>query len=336
MQNIIRNKTILTGDRPTGPLHIGHLAGSLLNRVRLQEHNEQTVLIANTQALTDNIRRPDKVRENVTQLMLDYLAVGLDPDKTRFVLQSGVPELYELTAIYMNLVNMGRLTRNPTIRNEIEQRGFGGNVPVGFLCYPISQAADITAFNADLVPAGKDQSPLIQQCNDIVRTVNDIAKAPVLRTADILTSDTPSLIGTDGLGKMSKSAGNAIFLSDGPDEIRRKVMGAFTDPEHIRISDRGNTKDNPVFQMLSAFDEDVDGLGELRDRYEEGGERGVGDVFMKRRLNDVLQEVIGPIRSRREAFAEDIGEIMHIMRCGTENGRSKAIKTVEKLRKLFF
>lgn len=336
MQSSIKGKTILTGDRPTGQLHIGHLAGSLLNRVRLQKTNDQTVLIANTQALTDNIRDPDKVRRNVRELMLDYLAVGLDPEKTRFVLQSGVPELYELTAIYMNLVNIGRLTRNPTIRNEIEQRGFGGNVPVGFLCYPISQAADITAFNADLVPAGKDQSPLIQQCNDIVRTVNDIAKAPVLRTADILTSDTPSLIGTDGLGKMSKSEGNAIFLSDGPDEIRRKVMGAFTDPEHIRISDGGNTKDNPVFQMLFAFDEDADGLAELRDRYEEGGEKGVGDVFMKRRLNDVLQELLRPIRLNRERLSTDLGEVMNLLCKGTDDGREIASETIRRVREVFF
>lgn len=273
----IQNRTILTGDRPTGPLHLGHLAGSLRARVALQEHNVQTVLIADMQALTDNARDPGKVRRNVEEIMLDYLAVGLDPAKTTFALQSGIPALSELTVLYMNLVTLPRLMRNPTIRAETAQRGFGSAVPAGFLCYPVSQAADITAFGADLVPAGEDQTPLIEQCNEIVRAVNGLGDRPVLKEASLLLSRAPRLLGIDGSAKMSKSAGNAILLSDDADTIKRKVMSAFTDPEHIRVSDPGKTEGNAVFALLDAFDPDRAEVERLKEHYRSGG---LGDVSM--------------------------------------------------------
>lgn len=328
----IQNRTILTGDRPTGPLHLGHLAGSLQARVALQEANRQTVLIADMQALTDNARDPGKVRRNIDEVMLDYLAVGLDPSRTTFVLQSGVPALAELTMLYMNLVTLPRLMRNPTIRAETAQRGFEAAVPAGFLCYPVSQAADITAFGADLVPAGEDQAPLIEQCNEIVRSVNGLAKAPVLKEADLLLSRAPRLPGIDGSAKMSKSAGNAILLSDDPDAIKRKVMSAFTDPDHLRVSDPGKTEGNAVFALLEAFDPDQAEVERLKAHYRAGG---LGDVAVKRRAVDVVEAVVKPIRDLRADYARDPAGVRSLLSAGTQKGAERAAETLKAVRGVF-
>lgn len=332
MLDHITNRTILTGDRPTGPLHLGHLAGSLRARVALQERNRQTVLIADMQALTDNARDPGKVRRNVEEVLLDYLAVGIDPAKTTIALQSGVPALAELTVLFLNLVTLPRLMRNPTIRAETAARGFEAAVPAGFLCYPVSQAADITAFGADLVPAGEDQAPLIEQTNEIVKAVNGLAGAPVLREAALLLSPTPRLLGTDGAAKMSKSAGNAILLSDDADAVRRKVMSAFTDPDHLRVSDPGKTEGNAVFALLDAFCEDRAEVAETKARYEAGG---LGDVVMKRRVVEVLEAVIAPIRERRARFAQDRGEVIAVLRAGTVRSAEAAQATLGRVRAAF-
>lgn len=332
MLDDVQNRTILTGDRPTGPLHLGHLAGSLRARVALQVRNRQTVLIADMQALTDNARDPARVRANVEEVMLDYLAVGLDPAHTTFALQSGVPAISELTVLYMNLVTLPRLMRNPTIRAETRARGFGSAVPAGFLCYPISQAADITAFGADLVPAGEDQAPLIEQSNEIVRAVNAVAGRPVLREAELLRSRTPRLLGIDGSAKMSKSAGNAVLISDGPDAIREKVMSAFTDPGHVRVSDPGRTDGNAVFALLDAFCEDRAEVEGVKARYEAGG---LGDVAMKRRAIEVVEAAVGPIRERRARFSRDRGEVLAVLRRGTLSSAEAAHATLGRVREAF-
>lgn len=332
MLDDVQNRTILTGDRPTGPLHLGHLAGSLRARVALQVRNRQTVLIADMQALTDNARDPARVRANVEEVMLDYLAVGLDPAHTTFALQSGVPAISELTVLYMNLVTLPRLMRNPTIRAETRARGFGSAVPAGFLCYPISQAADITAFGADLVPAGEDQAPLIEQSNEIVRAVNAVAGRPVLREAELLRSRTPRLLGIDGSAKMSKSAGNAVLLSDDADAVRVKVMSAFTDPGHIRVSDPGKTEGNAVFALLDAFCEDREEVTETRARYEAGG---LGDVVMKRRVVDVVEAVIAPVRAARAEHARDMGAVRAVLDEGTRQAADRAAETLRRVRGVF-
>lgn len=328
----IQNRTILTGDRPTGPLHLGHLAGSLLARVALQEHNHQTVMIADMQALTDNARDPGKVRRNVEEVLLDYLAVGIDPAKTTICLQSGIPALSELTVLYMNLVTLPRLMRNPTIKSEIEARGFGTGVPAGFLCYPISQAADITAFGADLVPAGDDQAPLIEQCNEIVRAVNGLGDHPVLKEASLLLSRAPRLLGIDGSAKMSKSAGNAILLSDDADTVRRKVMSAFTDPDHLRVSDPGKTEGNAVFALLEAFDPDQAEVERLKAHYRAGG---LGDVAVKRRAVDVVEAVVRPIREARADHAADLGGVRAVLAEGTAKSAERAAETLKDVRQVF-
>ncbi|MCE6958283.1 tryptophan--tRNA ligase [Cereibacter sphaeroides] len=328
----LRGRTILTGDRPTGALHLGHLAGSLSLRVALQESNAQTVLVADLQALTDNAGQPAKVRSAVREVMLDYLAVGLDPAKTTFALQSGLPALAELTMLYMNLVTVPRLLRNPTIRTETEARGFAGGVPAGFLCYPVSQAADITAFDADLVPAGADQAPLIEQTNEIVEAVNRQAGTRVLRRIDHLAGAAPRLPGIDGLGKMSKSGGNAILLSDPPEEIRRKVMRMFTDPGHLRVEDPGRTEGNVVFALLEAFDPDRGEVERLAEQYRAGG---LGDMVLKRRLDGILQELLRPIRERRAALAADPGAIDAVLRTGTELARGRTETVLDRVRDVF-
>lgn len=332
MLDHITNRTILTGDRPTGPLHLGHLAGSLRARVALQERNRQTVLIADMQALTDNARDPGKVRRNVEEVLLDYLAVGIDPAKTTIALQSGVPALAELTVLFLNLVTLPRLMRNPTIRAETAARGFEAAVPAGFLCYPVSQAADITAFGADLVPAGEDQAPLIEQTNEIVKAVNGLAGAPVLREAALLLSPTPRLLGTDGAAKMSKSSGNAILLSDDADAVRRKVMSAFTDPDHLRVSDPGKTEGNAVFALLDAFCEDRDEVEETKARYEAGG---LGDVVMKRRVVEVVDAVIAPVRKARAEHARDMGAVRAALDEGTRRAADRAAETLRRVRGVF-
>lgn len=309
--------TILTGDRPTGPLHLGHLAGTLEARVALQHDNEVFILVADMQALTDNAGRAADVAANVHEVVLDYIAAGIDPDKVTIVRQSDLPALAELTAFYLNIVSVPRLLRNPTIRAETEARGFGDGVPAGFLCYPVSQAADITAFGADLVPAGADQRPLVELAADIARDINRRSGREVLAVPRILEGHAPRLPGIDGVGKMSKSAGNAISLKDGPDEIRAAVMAMFTDPDHLRVADPGKIEGNVVFAMLDAFDEDAATVMALKSQYQLGG---LGDMALKRRLNGILQEKLAPMRDRRDRASADVGLVSEVL----ESGRRRA------------
>lgn len=324
-------ETILTGDRPTGPLHLGHYAGSLRNRVRLQEAHDQTLLIADLQALTDNVGRAAHVRRNVLEVALDYLAVGIDPARTTIALQSAIPELSELMVLYLNLVTVARLERNPTVRAEIEVRGFARDIPAGFFCYPVSQAADITGFRATLVPVGDDQLPMIELTNEIVRRLAHLAGHPVLRECRALLSDTPRLPGINGR-KASKSLGNAISLSAAPDEIHANVHAMFTDPGHIRASDPGRVEGNVVFAYLRAFDPCADEVAALESRYREGG---VGDAALKRRLEDVLQALLAPIRERRARFARDPGEVLALVRRGSDRGRAVAASVAANVRAAF-
>ena len=324
-------ETILTGDRPTGPLHLGHYAGSLRNRVRLQRDHDQTVLLADLQALTDHAGRSADVRRNVLEVALDYLAVGLDPSVTTIALQSAIPELAELTVHYLNLVTVARLERNPTVRAEIELRGFQRDIPAGFLCYPVSQAADITGARATLVPVGDDQLPMIEQTNEIVRRLAHLAGRPVLPECRALLSDTPRLPGVDGR-KASKSLGNAIALSATPDEISAAVRAMFTDPGHVRASDPGRVEGNVVFAYLRAFDPDQAAVAELEAHYRRGG---LGDMAVKRRLDDVLQALIAPIRERRATFAADPGEVLAIVARGTARARQVAAAVLTDVRGVF-
>ena len=321
---------ILTGDRPTGHLHLGHYAGSLRQRAELQNQYKQFVIIADAQALTDNAENPDKVRKNILEVALDYLAVGIDPKITTIFIQSLVPELAELTMYYLNLVTVSRLQRNPTVKDEIKQRDFGTSIPAGFLVYPISQAADITAFKADLVPVGGDQLPMIEQTNEIVRGFNRIYECSVLVEAKALLSNFPRLPGTDGKGKMSKSLGNVISLSDSADEVRHKIKTMYTDSKHLRVEDPGIVEGNPVFAYLDAFDSDKEGLENMKEHYRHGG---LGDVAVKRRLQEVLSVELDPIRIRREGFANDPEEVMRILKNGTAVARDVAVKTLDEVRK---
>lgn len=323
---------ILTGDRTTGPLHIGHYLGSLRNRVILQDTHDQFVLLADAQALTDNINNPEKVADNVLEVTLDYLAAGIDPEKTTICLQSALPALPELTMLYLNLVTVSRLERNPTIKEEIRARGFERDIPAGFLCYPIAQAADITAFRATVVPVGEDQLPMIEQTNEIVRRVNRSAGREVLPEAEALLSKFGRLPGIDGKAKMSKSLGNAIPLSASASEIRKAVQMMYTDPDHLRVSDPGKIEGNVVFTYLSAFDPDQETLAELKEHYQRGG---LGDMVLKERLNGILQDVIGPMRERRQAFARDMDSIRDIIRTGTGRARVVTETTLGEVRKAF-
>jgi tryptophanyl-tRNA synthetase len=324
-------ETILTGDRPTGPLHLGHYAGSLAGRVALQHAHDQTILIADLQALTDNSGRAADVRRNVSQLVLDYLAVGIDPAVTTIALQSSIPELSELTMLYLNLVTVARLERNPTVRAEIASRGFARDVPAGFLTYPVSQAADITAFRGTLVPVGDDQLPMIEQTNEIVRRLAFLAGRPVLPECRALLSNTPRLPGVDGR-KASKSAGNAIALSSTPDEIRRAVRSMYTDPAHVRVEDPGEVDGNVVFAHLRAFDPDAAAVAELEERYRRGG---LGDVALKRRLEAVLEAVIAPIRDRRSELARDPDLVDAVLARGTARARAVAAGVLADVRAVF-
>jgi tryptophanyl-tRNA synthetase len=326
-----RRETILTGDRPTGPLHLGHYAGSLRSRVRLQHEHAQTILLADLQALTDNAGRAADVRRHVLDVVLDYLAVGVDPDVTTIALQSGIPELAELTVLYLNLVTVARLERNPTVRAEIELRGFRRDIPAGFLTYPVSQAADITAFRATLVPVGDDQLPMIEQTNEIVRRLEHLAGHAVLPECRALLSETPRLPGVDGR-KASKSLGNAIPLSATADEVRAAVRAMFTDPEHRRASDPGRVEGNVVFAHLRAFDPDPLAVAELEARYRAGG---LGDVALKRRLEEVLEAQLAPIRARRAALADDPGEVLALVGRGTGRARAVAAATLAAVRDVF-
>lgn len=310
-------KTILTGDRPTGPLHLGHLAGTLLSRVRLQAENDITILVADMQALTDNSGRAAEVADNVREVVLDYIAAGIDPERVTIVRQSALPALSELTMFYMNLVSVPRLMRIPTIREEIAARNFDGGTPAGFLTYPVSQAADITAFGADIVPAGADQAPLVELTCEIVRKVNRTAGRTILRAPVLVQGTAPRLPGIDGAGKMSKSSGNAIAIKDGADELRAKVMSMFTDPGHLKVSDPGKVEGNVVFAMLDAFDPEREEVAELKAQYAAGG---LGDMILKRRLNDILQDLLAPMRARRAAAEAEHGLVEDIL----ERGRLRA------------
>ncbi len=328
--SVIHN--ILTGDRPTGALHLGHYAGSLRSRVELQGVHRQTLLIADLQALTDNAGRPAHVAANVLEVALDYLAVGIDPDRTTIALQSQLPALADLAMLYMNVVTVARLERNPTVKAEIEQRGFARDIPAGFLCYPVSQAADITAFRATLVPVGDDQVPMIEQTNEIVRRVNRLADADVLPECDALLSSTPRLPGVDGR-KASKSAGNAIPLGATSDEIAAAVHAMYTDPGHVRATDPGRVEGNVVFAYLDAFDPNTVAVAELKARYQLGG---LGDVVLKRRLIDVLEHHIAPIRARRAMLAQDLGYVRTVVERGTAIARGISDATARDVRRRAF
>ena len=340
----MKNKKImLTGDRPTGRLHLGHYVGSLRRRVELQNSNEFDeiyIMIADSQAITDNADNIEKIRQNVIEVALDYLACGLDPEKSTIFLQSQIPELCELTFYYLNLVTLSRLQRNPTVKQEIKLRDFETSIPAGFLTYPVSQAADITAYNANIIPVGDDQLPMIEQTREIVRSFNSLyGETLVEPTAELPKNKTCSrLPGLDGKAKMSKSLGNCIYLADSPEEIKKKVMGMYTDPNHLRVEDPGNTKDNPVFIYLDAFasDEHFDkylaeykNLDELKSHYERGG---LGDMKVKKFLNDVLQELLEPIRTRREELENHKEEIYQMLYEGSKKARLVAKETTNKVK----
>lgn len=320
---------ILTGDRPTGPLHLGHFVGSLQNRVRLQEEYKQYIIVADTQALTDNFESPGLVHDNVIEVVLDYLAVGLDPVKNTFFIQSCVPELYELTVHFLNLVTVSRLERNPTIKEEIKQKDFERSLPAGFLTYPVSQAADILAFKADLVPVGEDQNPMIEQTNEIVRKFNQVYATDCLKEVKGLIGSVGRLPGIDGKGKMSKSAGNAILLGDSTDVLKKKIQMMFTDPNHLRVEDPGQVEGNVVFMFLDFFDPDKEGLQAMKDHYRRGG---LGDSKVKARLLAVLDELLGPIRDRRAMYAGDKAQVMKMLKEGTEAAREVAAQTLGEVR----
>lgn len=337
------SKIILTGDRPTGKLHVGHYVGSLRRRVELQnsgEYDKIFIMIADAQALTDNADNPDKVRQNVVEVALDYMACGLDPAKSTLFIQSQIPELCELSFYYMNLVTVSRLQRNPTVKAEIQMRNFEASIPVGFFTYPISQAADITAFQATTVPVGEDQMPMLEQTREIVHKFNTVY-GETLTEPQILLPDNQAcmrLPGIDGKAKMSKSLGNCIYLSEEADEIKKKVMSMFTDPNHLRVEDPGSLEGNTVFTYLDAFcrDEhfaryftDYANLDELKAHYQRGG---LGDVKVKKFLNNVLQEELEPIRSRRKVLQKDIPYIYDVLKKGSEEARNVAAQTLEDVR----
>jgi tryptophanyl-tRNA synthetase len=328
-------QTILTGDRPTGPLHLGHYVGSLRNRVALQEQYETFVLIADVQALTDNFERPETLRANIREVVLDYLAVGLDPQKCAFVLQSLVPEIAELTIFYLNLVTLARVERNPTVKTEIAQK-FGHEVPMGFVCYPVSQAADITAFGAHLVPVGDDQKPMIELTREVVQRFNRLY-GETLVMPEGMYAEVSRLPGTDGGAKMGKSLGNAINLCDDPKTLNKKVMGMFTDPNRLTGREPGNVEGNPVFTYHDAFNPNRGRVEELKELYRRGGENEqgkplLGDVTVKRELAQVLEELLGPIRARREEFARDEGYVWDVVRDGTKRGRERAGQVMGRVR----
>ena len=337
-------KIILTGERPTGPLHIGHYVGSLRNRVRIQnegDYDEMYLFAADSQALTDNFDNPKKVRENVFEVALDNLACGIDPNKVNYFIQSEVSELTELTFYYMNLVTVSRLYRNPTVKEEIKLRGFEDSIPAGFFTYPVSQTADITAFKANIVPVGDDQLPMIEQAREIVRKFNSIYGETLVEPEAMLPKreNERRLVGTDGGAKMSKSLGNCIYLKDSAEEIKRKVFSMYTDPNHIKVSDPGNVEGNVVFTYLDVFCKEdsfekylpeYKSLDELKDHYRRGG---LGDMKIKAFLNDVLQEELKPIREKREELAKNPEYVYSVLKQGTENARKKAAETLKEVKK---
>jgi len=322
--------TILTGDRPTGPLHLGHYVGSLLNRVALQEKYKQYIIIADVQALTDNWEHPEKLKKNILEVALDYLAVGIDPNKSTIFIQSMIPQIAELTIFYLNLVTVARLKRNPTVKTEIQQKGFGESLPAGFFVYPVSQAADITVVKGNLVPVGEDQLPMIEQTNEIVRSFNRIYNCDVLVEAEALIPKFARLPGIDGQAKMGKSLGNAIFLSDPMDVVVEKVMSMYTDPGHIRVEDPGKIEGNVVFTYLDVFAPDSAEVEELKTHYQRGG---LGDVKLKRRLIEILNTFLEPIRERRKQLAKDPEYVMNILHEGTQKALAVAEQTLQEVRK---
>ena len=336
-------KIILTGDRPTGRLHVGHYVGSLRRRVELQnsgEFDKIFIMIADAQALTDNAENPEKVRQNIVEVALDYLSVGLDPAKSNIFIQSQITELTELTFYYMNLVTVARLQRNPTVKAEIKMRNFEASIPVGFMCYPISQASDITAFKATVVPVGEDQEPMIEQTREIVRKFNSVYGETLVEPEIMLPTDASCLRlpGIDGKAKMSKSLGNCIYLSEEPDEIKKKVMSMYTDPDHLKVTDPGKIEGNTVFTYLDAFckDEhfaafcpDYKNLDEMKDHYKRGG---LGDVKVKRFLNEVLQSTLEPIRNKRHEFEKDIPYVYEVLKKGTAAAKEVAEATLHDVK----
>ena len=337
------SKIILTGDRPTGHLHVGHYVGSLRQRVQLQNsgaYDKVYIMIADAQALTDNAEHPEKVRKNIIEVALDYLACGLDPAKSTLFIQSMVPQLTELTFYYMNLVTVSRLQRNPTVKNEIKMRNFEASIPTGFFCYPISQAADITAFRATVVPVGEDQLPMLEQCKEIVHKFNSVY-GETLVDPDIMLPQNDACLrlpGIDGKAKMSKSLGNCIYLSDEPEDIKKKVMSMYTDPDHVRVEDPGKIEGNTVFTYLDAFSTeehfakfmpDYANLDELKAHYKRGG---LGDVKVKKFLNNVLQDVLEPIRERRHYWEQRIPEVYEILRAGSKEAEAAAAATLHDVR----
>lgn len=324
---------ILTGDRPTGKLHIGHYVGSLKNRVALQNTGdyETYIMIADMQALTDNARDPEKIRHSLLQVALDYLAVGIDPAKSTILVQSQIPALNELTMAYLNLVSVSRLNRNPTVKTEIKQKAFGESVPAGFFIYPVSQAADITAFKADTVPVGEDQEPMLEQTREIVRSFNNIYGQQILVEPEgyFPPKGQGRIPGLDGNAKMSKSLDNAIYLGDSADTIQKKIMSMYTDPEHIHVEDPGHVEGNTVFTYLDIFADDTAQVADLKAQYQHGG---LGDVKIKRYLNEVLQAKLEPIRHRREQFAADETGVYDILKQGSERANQVAAQTLHEVR----
>ncbi|MDC5540752.1 tryptophan--tRNA ligase, partial [Acinetobacter baumannii] len=329
MSNVDQRPIILTGDRPTGQLHLGHFVGSLRSRVGLQDSHHQHLLLADAQALTDNADNPDKVRRNILEVALDYLAVGIDPTKTTICVQSCLPALNELTMLYLNFVTVARLERNPTIKSEIQMRGFERDIPAGFLCYPVAQAADITAFKATVVPVGEDQIPMIEQTNEIVRRVNRQIGQDLLPECKALLSNMARLPGFDGKAKMSKSLGNTIVLNASDKDIKKAVNAMYTDPNHLRIEDPGQVEGNIVFTYLDAFDANKEEVEELKAHYRRGG---LGDGTVKKRLEGVLKELITPIRERREELAKDPDYIMDVLRQGTDKCRIITQQTLDEVK----
>ncbi|MFA0141823.1 tryptophan--tRNA ligase [Vibrio kanaloae] len=323
---------ILTGDRATGPLHLGHYVGSLKQRVSLQHIHDQTILVADMQGLTDNAHNPAKVSSNILNVVADYLAVGIDPTKTTICLQSHLSALAELTMFYSNLVSIARLERNPTVKSEIQNKEFGRSIPAGFLTYPISQAADITAFNATLIPVGDDQLPMLEQTNEIVRKVNSLAGQPILNECKPLLSNASRLPSTDGKSKMSKSMGNAINLGATEKEIRAAVKSMYTDPTHLRIEDPGNVEGNIVFTYLDVFHTDVNYINELKEHYQRGG---LGDGQTKKVLEECLQDMLRPIRERRAELLDDKAQLVDILRKGTQVSKERTESVLFEVKGLF-
>ncbi len=323
-------KNVLTGDRPSGPLHLGHYVGSLANRLKLQDEYKQYIMIADVQALTDHADKPREIKENILQVALDYLSIGIDPKKTVIFIQSQIPAIFELTLYYLNLVTWNRLKHNPTVKLEIVQKGFKDNVPAGFMVYPISQAADITAFKADLVPVGEDQLPMLEQTVEIVRKFNRLYNTDVLVEPKALVPKISRLPGIDGQAKMSKTLNNAIYLKDDSDSVSKKVKKMYTDPNHLRVEDPGKVEGNPVFTYLDVFDEDVKEVEKLKEHYKRGG---LGDSVVKKRLLEVLQNFLEPIREKRKHLEKELPYVHKVLQEGTKIAREVANLTLMEVKK---